>query len=259
MPLHLEAIMPEAPDADLLSELLSGCLDPPDAVLQSPDGRILHPAAWMRDAASGQRVGKFVFTFAQDPEDRSLDLLDADITLDGGDMTPLRFLRKLPGSSDANEYYDVEAEAEGQRLQIETVNRGAAAKAELTDEALEVRACAFPFRLEVYPDLAAFHASFTGSDVQFSETFAAPGSLTWGAPEEGEAFSILLGTVERFRDVTVRFGSRCLSFTVILARTALGLLPVAASRAVFDGLDTLAPGNVLFLYANIKADLAPAQ
>ena len=268
MPLHFDAITNNSRDSSLLTYLLTNGLDHADGAVASEDGRILHIANYMRDVGSGDRIGKFVFTLLRDEAAKSLQILDVDITLDSKDTVALRFLKKLPGSSDANEYYDVETAAEEQHLQIETVNRNCIKDYDLTDTVRDVRACAFPFRLTLFDDIDALNAfyGFTEKSAGYgdmkigglSETFAAPGNIVQNKDYEGETFSLLVGTIRSYRDVSVNFGERTLLFTIAQVETALGLLPTAMSREVFD-LSSLAPGRVISMYADVKADFAVDQ
>ena len=121
MPLHLNALTNNDQDG-FLAHLLQNGLDHADNVIVSEDKRILHIANDMQDAVSGERIGKFVFTLLKDEARKALEIIDADITLDSAEATELRFLEKLPQSSDANEYYDVETVDNEIHLQIETVN-----------------------------------------------------------------------------------------------------------------------------------------
>ena len=263
MPLHFNSITADEEVESLLDPILDLVMDAPEATIFSEDKRTVHLTGFMRDTASGDRIGKFVVTLYKESPEEQFGLADVDITLDSEEPVYLKFLKKLPGSSEANEYYDVEAQPDEQHLQIETVNRQATVNGEIVGMTLPVCASAFPFRLSVYEDMDAFNATlgFTkkpDGDLKekvggLAETFAAPGSLSFDPDFEGEAFSWLVGTVKSFRDVTVALGGRELAFTVAQVKTALGLLPVAMSREVFD-LDLLAPGKTVSMYADVKAD-----
>ena len=266
MPLRFGAITENSQDSGLLAYLLKDGLDSAEAVLVDDTGNYIHVSKFMRDVTSNERIGKFVFTLHRDEAKKALEIIDVDITLDSAEPVELRFLEKLADSSESNEYYDVEATAEGQHLQIETVNRHSI-KGEITDTTRMVRTSAFPFRLTVYEDMEAlnkalgFHERKIGdTDMTvggLSDTFAAPGSLA-GGDYDGEVFSFLVGVVKAVREVSVSFGERTLSFAVIQLNSALGLLPVAAGHEVFD-LNGLAPGSAIAMYADIKADFAVDQ
>lgn len=260
MPLHLDAITNDSQDSAILDYLLHVSLKRADKVIVSEDNRILHFADELTDALSGERIGKLVFTLRNNEEHKQLEILDIDLTLDAAAPVALRFLEKLPGSSDANEYYDVETAGDEIHLQVETVNRHAV-KGELVDTVQWVRACAFPFQLDIYDDLDALNAGLgfpsSGEIKGFAGNFGAPGSLS-DASADGEAYSMLVGTVKSVRDAAIRFGERTLSFSVAQVDTALGLLPIALSDEAFD-LRELAPNKVVWLYADVKADFAIDQ
>ena len=121
-----------------------------------------HYTYFMRDASSGDYIGKFVVTVHHATKRKGLfkketqnELLDMDLTLEGGEAIDMRFLNRLPGSSGSNEYYDVEL-AELQRFQVETVNRHSiSGKIEGTTQ--KVKASAFPFMLNVYDSMEAMN------------------------------------------------------------------------------------------------------
>ncbi len=264
MPLHLDSIAPDiGPAAE--NFLRPDLMDSIDDVIYSEDERILHIAHFILDSARFGRVGKLIYTLLRDPDPaESYGIIDIDLTLCTKQTPKLRFLRKLPQSSDANEYYDVE-NAQGQRLQVETVNRSKIA-GELTGTERYVHACAFPFRFDVFDDIDALNRAFgwnaeDGEVGGLSETFAAPASLT-GVPDEdadeSDVFSILAGTVRAVRDASMSIVRCRFDFTIAEVETALGVIPVALSERAFD-LSELAPGKAVFMYAYVKADLALFQ
>lgn len=267
MPFHFQSITRDSEDGGLLAYLLKNGLDDTDGVLASEDKRFLHIMRIMRDAPSGDRIGKIVFTLFIDNEEKTLRILDVDITLDGGGETALTFLNKLPDSSDANEYYDVVVVEGEQHIQIETVNRHIINQ-ELLETTHKVRASAFPFRLTVFDSMDALNESLGLKDLRVGKTdmkvgglaptFAAPASIIQNEDYAGEVFSFLVGTVKSVRDVSVDFGERTLAFAIVMLDSALGLLPTAMGRDVFD-LSGLAPGKVIAMYADIKADFAVDQ
>ena len=267
MPLHLNALTNHHQD-ELLAYLLQNGLDHAEDAIAGEDGRILHLANPVWDAASGERIGKFVFTLLIDDARKALEAIDIDITLDSAETAELRFLEKLPQSSDANEYYDVETANDRIRLQIETVNRNFLA-GDIVDTVQRVRACAFPFQLTVYDDMDALNdavglkqtVNVNGTDMTvggLSSIFAAPGSLGSIDGSESDIYSLMVGIVRNIRDVSVKFGEKTLTFVIVQLESALGLLPVAMGRDVFD-LDKLAPGRAIMMNADVKADFAVDQ
>ena len=267
MPLHLNALTNNDRDG-LLAYLLQNGMDHAEDAIASEDKRILHLANPMWDASSGERIGKFVYTLLIDDAHKALEVIDIDITLDSAETAELRFLEKLPQSSDANEYYDVETADNGIRLQIETVNRNFL-PGDIVDTVQRVCACAFPFQLTVYDDMDALNEAVglkktvkvNGTDMSvggLSSIFAAPGSLGSTDGSESDVYSLMVGIVRDVRDVSVKFGERMLAFAIVQLESALGLLPVAMGRDVFD-LDKLAPGRAIMMNADVKADFAVDQ
>ena len=267
MPIHLQSLTAKSNDSGLLAALLQGALDHSDAAVISEDQNYIQMAQFLVDVLSGQRIGKLVYTMYRSADEKSLNVLDLDITLDSESTTELQFLEKLPASSDANEYYDVEATYEGQRLQVETVNRYLI-RQEIENTTQTVRTSAFPFRLTVYKDLDELNQElgFSGhrgeepdmEELRLHEHFAAPGSLSQDDALKGETFSVIVGTVRSVRDVEVRFGKTKIPFVIAQVDSALGLLPTAMGRDVFD-LDGLVPGAAVIMYSDIKADFAVEQ
>lgn len=269
MPLHFGSITQDSQDSRLLEYLIHDGLDGADVYLASKDKKYLHVARYMRDSVSGDRIGKIVYTLFNDHERKTLQILDIDIVLDGGQVTQLNFLQKLPDSSDANEYYDVEVVDGQQHLRIETVNRHCV-DGEILGSTQEVLASAFPFRLSIHEDIDALNRElgFKERPIRLgdtemkmgglSPTFAAPSDVFHNQEFDGEVFSYVIGVVKSTRDVTIEFGERSLPFTIVLLESALGSLPTAVSREVFD-LEELAPGKVISMFADIKADFAVYQ
>ncbi len=267
MPIHLQSLTAKSNDSGLLAALLQGALDHSDAAVISEDQNYIQIAQFLVDMLSGQRIGKLVYTMFRNADEKSLNVLDLDITLDSVSTTQLFFLKKLPASSDANEYYDVEAAGEGQRLQVETVNRYLI-RQDIENTTQTVRTSAFPFRLTVYKNHDELNRKlgFSGQwaeapdmeQIGLHEHFAAPGSLSQEEALKGETFSVIVGTVRSVRDVEVCFGKTRIPFVIAQIDSALGLLPTAMGRDVFD-LDGLVPGAAVIMYADIKADFAVEQ
>ncbi len=267
MPLHMNSFNPEGDSRDLLNFIIQNGMDAPEFTTVSDDRMTVHLTKLMTDRLTGQRIGKFVTTLYKDLQKDSYGLVDIDLTFDGGKPVALRFLHKQPQSSEANEYYDVEVEGGGQHLLVETVNRQFARKDEIEGSVLEVCASAFPFRLSVFDDIETFNSAFGfgrqegGNRIGgLSETFASPASLMSTEHEEGagDVYSWLNGVVKSIREVSVDFGRRNIDFTIAYTETALGVIPVAMHREIFD-LSELAPEKILVMYAYVKADFAAVQ
>ncbi len=267
MPIHLSSLTSNSHDNGLFAALLQGGLDHSDAAVVSEDRNYLQIAQFLEDTISGQRIGKLVFTMYRSDQEKELRILDIDIVIDNEERIDLVFLKKLPPSSDANEYYDVKTIPEEQYLQVETVNRYFI-KQEIEDTTQTVRACAFPFKLSVYDDVGTMNEAlgFKPHRVDeldmviggLSDTFTSPGGVLGTEEDEGEIYSFLVGTVKSIRDVEISFGGYTVPFTIAQLETALGLLPTAMGRDVFE-LEALAPGKVIAMNADIKVDFAVDQ
>lgn len=231
-----------------------------------------HYTYFMRDASSGECIGKLVVTvhhavkrkglFKKETENK---LIDMDLTIDSGEAIDMRFLNRLPGSSGANEYYDVEL-AGHQRFQVETVNRHSITGS-IEGKTQKVKASAFPFMLTVYDSLDAMNEALHvkeifGTKEGLAPDFAAPGSAAieiFKLPgNANEISSFLVGTVKSVKDVEVKLGGMKLSFALVRMETALGTLPVAMGRSVFN-IEKIAPGKIVAMLADIKADFAIDQ
>lgn len=70
-----------------------------------------------------------------------------------------------------------------------------------------------------------------------------------------ESYSFVVGKVVSYQDVEIALGETVLSFVLAKVDTALGVIPVAMSRDVFE-LEKLEVGCIIAMNADIKADLA---
>lgn len=266
MPLHLNAIMTETIQNSFIAWLLQSVNDY-DTLTVSEDKRILLLTRYMRDADSESAIGKYVTTELIDNERKALQVMDLDITLLNDNAVPIRFLKRLPMSSDANEYYDARTEESEQHFQLETVNRHTV-PFELEGTVQNVYLSAFPFKLSLYDDMDALNLALgfgktvrIGSDEwknNLSDTFLAPGNAVNPDVKDDETYSLVIGTVRSHRDVSIRSSIGTIRFTILWLDTALGLLPTAASREVFD-LGGLAVGKAVTMCADIKADFVHRQ
>lgn len=265
MPLHFNAITNDSKNTAALAWILQDGMNECDSVFISPDQQYFHMQGSVRDALSQEEIGKIVYTIKKNAEKEALEVLDLDFILLSNEDTELKFLSKRKGSSDANEYYDVEATSEGQHLVIETVNRHTVPEESIEGCERTVQISVFPFGLNVYKDIDAFNewAGFgektkigdTGFNLGgFSETFAMPGGFLNGNADD-ESYSFLIGRVKSYRDVQVSFGDVTWDFVLANVLTALGTVPVAMGREVFD-LSMLSPGVIVAMNADVKADLS---
>ena len=264
MPLHLQSLTNDYQDHDLLTSLLMLATENPDGFLVTEDKYLLSRYA-LSDEPSGMPFGSLVITMKVCDEENVIRILDLDITLENESRTVLHFLEMRDGSSDSNEYYEAETEKDGSHLELETVCRHAI-RDSLSDSVRDVSISAFPFQLSVFEDIEAFN-QWAGFDKEinvkgmdfyvhgFSEHFIMPGSAQRMMKEDDEIFSFLLGKVDSWKEIRWKIGDRELEFVIIRLDTALGTIPVAAGREVFD-LSGLAKGAIIAMSADIKADLS---
>ena len=263
MPLHFQSITQKDQSPELLSELFGAPFENPSSVFVSKN-KYIHSQTDIRNEISGEIFGKLVYTIKTNEEKQVNELLDLDIVLNNDTKTRLRFLSLREGSSDANEYYDVEIAEDDGRLEVETVNRHSV-EGELVGTEREVGICAFPFELTVYESIEAFNKTMgfdreirvKGLDLPvhgFSEKFIMPGGAMSRDKEDG-SYTFLLGRVIGFRDVCWCLGTIELNFIIARLDTALGVIPAAMSREVFD-LSNLSENAIVAMNADIKADLA---
>ena len=262
MPLHLNSIMSESNRIVFMQELprwLNDCKD----VFVSMDRRIFHLTKFMLDEKRKKNIGKYVFTILKDERNKSLNIIDIDLTLFSDNAVPVKFLERLSMSSDANEYYNAETLGTGQHFQLETVNRHTVSS-NLEGAVQNVHLSAFPFKLGLYDTMDDFNASIGfDKEVQvgntdlkvggLSDMFLAPGNAVNPNVKDDETFSFVIGAVKSFRDVSIQLNHSTAGFTIILLETALGLLPTAASREIFD-IKNLHTGKIVAMCADIKAD-----
>ncbi len=264
MPLHLQSIMNDDQNQEPFAYLLSMSAKALDSVFVSKD-KYIHAALPAIDEISGKAFGKVVYTMKVDDEKQLVFLIDADIVLNNPNTAKLRFPYLRGGSSDANEYYDAESVEDKIHLQIETVNRHMVEE-ELLDTEKEVRASVFPFELTVYDDIEAYNRSIgfhtqvqiSGTEYKvhgFSDKFMMPGGL-FHDEKDNETYTFLLGTVTGLRNVKWRLDKQEICFVIAELDTAIGVIPAAMSRDVFD-LSELAAGKVIAMNADIKVDFQP--
>lgn len=264
MPLHLNSITNDTEDAGILTWILQEGLHRGNEVFATPDGKYLHLRTPLIDNNSQDEIGKINFTIQVNSDSKALEILDADLTLNGNELTALTFFNIKKGSSEANEYYDVVTVGDEQHLEIETVNRHTI-EGELIDKRIDTRISIFPFALTVYENIEAFNrwagfgegVTVGNTDLKvsgLSDTFAMAGGI-WDDQNSDEHYSFLVGTVKSIREVQVSFGSKIVDFIIAMVHTALGTVPVAMSADVFD-LSILSSGKIIAMQADVKADLA---
>jgi len=263
MPLHFNSMTNDNCSEHFVWLLQEG-MDQCDSIHVTEDKKYIHLRLTLEDTLSGEAIGKVVYTLLHG--EKALEILDLDIVWNNDICTPLQFNELRDGSSDSNEYYEAETVGEGQHLEIETVNRHVITE-ELLDTEREVFISAFPFELSVFSDIDAFNAwagfekktvAFGDLELRlggFSDKFMMPGGIADEKKKRDESYSFVVGTVLSYRDVELTFGEAALPFVLAKVDTALGAIPVAMGREVFD-LKELKVGCIVAMNADIKADLA---
>ncbi len=263
MPMRLEALTERETDK-IFSWIVNNELQEGDDVFARRDGRFFLASRPIRDAGSGDRIGKYVFTFSAPDGDGPVELIDLDLVLSGGAPTALTFEKRLPASSDANEYYEVFTAGTEQCLIVETVDRHAA-DGEIEGTTRPVRLSAFPFRLRVFEDRTAYdRAMGFEAPVEIADpgirvggldvTFLCPGGAASSPDAEEEAlWSVAAGEIVSLREVTIAFGGIARDAVLAVLRTGVGELPALVGKETFDTA-ALAVGRIALMHACIKAD-----
>ena len=274
MPLHLESILSSKDENDKKreSEVLTAILQKDiyvnDLVFATKDGAKVILTKNLINELNNKIIGKIVFTLSSNKEEKTLEVLDVDITLSNDNPVELCFDELLDGSSDANEYYEVYTPYDI-HFQIETVNRYTVEDESLLDKTKSVFLSAFPFKLDIYNNIDEYNEKTGLKDINveeclkdidikdlssytigFSEEFAAPG---YAIKDCKDICSFVIGKVISFEDVNVKFGDILCPFVIIKISTAFGIIPIAASRKCFD-LTNLSVDKIIVMLADIKAD-----
>lgn len=263
MPLRLDAILRDQ-STDILAWLLDKEFQHADDAFASKDGRYLHISNAFQDARTHAPIGRYVFTLLRDTQRKTLEILDLDIVLNNASPVSLKFIDRHEASSDANEYYEVEAE-DGAHLCVETVNRHTV-PGDILGTEQTVYPSVFPFKVSIYEDEAELNRAlgFAAKTLKvggeeftvggLSDTFVMPGgSLSGKAKAEQDLWSTMAGVVRSCQDATLSFGKKTCEVCIVQLKTVLGVLPVIMGKELFE-TDKLSPGKVVFMNACIKAN-----
>ena len=254
MPLRFNSISNDLP-TNTFAWILQEPFQNADEGDMSKDKKHICCSATFVDSLTDSPVGKFTYTL--EVKEDSMELLDVDITLLNDELSELEFVSKLENSSDANEYYQVEVVGEDHHVNIETVNRYLVG-GELEGTIRKVSLSAFPFELNVFNDMGEFNRMFgfdkerevgdTGLTVSgFADNFA-------GCSFDEDVYSIIAGKVKAYKDVRLSTDKEDYDYVIAWLDTALGTLPTAMGREVFD-LKELAVGKTIVMNTYIKANL----
>lgn len=263
MPVHFEAyVSSEEKEKALLAETMN-IINNVDAVYATEDNTKLLLSKFLRDKNdNNKRIGKIVITILVNKEEKEHEIVDIDVTLDSKEKCTLFFETILKESSVANEYYNVTYGGEnGVHFQIETVDRHMVKEAGLMNCEVDVNLSLFPFRMNAFDTLEELNEAIGFKkpvDIEgvqsavngLAEDFMGVGGMLLGVDE---TCSVLIGKVESFKEVRCDYGNQEIEFTEIFIKTAVGVLPVAASRDNFD-LSNLKVGSYIMMFADVKAD-----
>lgn len=214
------------------------------------------------DSISGEEIGKYVFTFFVNTEEKRMEVFDIDIVLKNHIPTRVTFEKKLPRSSDSNEYYEVITGDSRQHLDVETVNRYTVAE-EIEGTKRDVFVSAFPFGLTIFESMEDLNKLFgrdqpirigeTGFSVfGLADTFASPGNI-YRKNGDDDPWSFIVGEIISFREITLSFGPVRRDAYLVTLRSALGELPTLVGKEVFD-TRAIGVGKIIGMNAHIKAN-----
>lgn len=266
MPLHLNSITNEYDDVNTLAWFLSKVNHDSELGYASKSSNYYHVFYPLTDSKSDRQIGRIVFTLKNDNVEKRLEIIEVDIVFENPHSVYLSFDSLRDGSSDSNEYYDVEIlNDKDSHMSIETVNRHMIEK-EILGTKQKVHLCAFPFKLSVYDSMDELNKSLgfsspikvKGTDIEvsgYSEVFTATADAH-GA-NNGETFSFIIGKVYNYREVSIQMSDNTLSFILADVITAAGIMPVPMGKDVFD-LQNLHEGSYIAMFADVKADFADA-
>ena len=265
MPLHLDSITSEYDNTNILAWIFSRA-SISELGYASKTSNYYHLFKPLIDSISNHQVGRIVFTLMNNVAEKRFEVIDTDIVFENTQSAALLFDSLLEGSSDSNEYYDVELTNDPDcRMSVETVNR------HMIEEDIEgttrnVHLCAFPFMLSLYDSMDELNKALgfrepikvKGTDIVvdgYSDKFVGTGGA-FGA-KKGETFSFIIGKIHDYRDVELQMDEERLSFVLANVITGAGIMPVPMGKDVFD-LKKLHEGAYVAMKADVKADFADA-
>ena len=220
----------------------------------------------LTDSSTGKEIGKYVFTIFSNLKEQRNEILDVDIVLNNPHATILRFDKKLPQSSDSNEYYEAITADTDQHLVVETVNRYTVA-GKIKGKKKPVFLSAFPFALTVFENDEGLNAFYgfdkpirvknTDLDVKgFDSAFICPGNVLAPSDDEESPWSFVIGKIKSYQKVCLSFGSIKRDAFLIVLASGTGDLPVLVRTESTETFDTKAIGKdkIISMHAYLKAD-----
>lgn len=266
MPLHLDSLT-RKDTSGLLAWILQVELQGVTEACASADKLYVLGSTPLIDRNTKTEIGKYIFTMFINAAKKATEILDIDIVLNNDTPVELVFERKLKQSSRANEYYEITTTETEHHLNIETVNRYIV-DGEIEGSTMPVYASAFPFRLTIFDDQAAYN-KFCGFEkaVELANTgmfvhglgtqFTMPGGLG-GKDSDEDPWTFLVGTINSYREITIAFGKDSFEAYIIDLDTALGALPTLVGKDVFD-TGNIAVGKIVAMDACIKANFSSGK
>lgn len=255
MPLRQESYLKDKKQNKFLSDALTLAIKRGELVYSSKNANFFMNEYELKDKKTGLYYG-FIFSLLKvNEEKKHLELMDLDMTIKNLKTDNIHILERLPASGEANEHYMAETDDDTHFI-IETVNRHAVWDENIENKKMNPNLSAFAFRISIHDSIDEYNSkldnfpvdSKAGKVTGFADTFAMPADYDTKTP-----YTYFLGTVEKIVDVYTRLLYTALDFSIIYANTFFGLLPIVASKKVFD-LSKIEKGKLVEVCADIKAD-----
>lgn len=255
MPLRQESYFKEKDGKRFLGDALTSAVKRGELVYSSKGANFFMNEYELKDKKTGLYYG-FIFSLLKvNEEKKHLELMDLDMTIKNLKTDDIHILERLPASGEANEHYMAKTE-DGSHFIIETVNRHAVWDENIEDKTMNPNLSAFAFKINIHNSIDEYNSKLDNFPVEskvgkvtgFADTFTMPADQDTKAP-----YTYFLGTVEKIVDVHTRIRYSALDFSIIYANTFFGLLPIVASKKVFN-LSKLEKGKLVEVCADIKAD-----
>ena len=255
MPLRQESYLNEKDGKRFLGDAFTSSVKQGELVFSSKGANFFMNECELKDKKTGVYYGFIFSLFKVNEEKKHLELMDLDMTIKNLKTDNIHILERLPASGEANEHYMAETK-DGSHFIIETVNRHAVWDENKEDKTMNPNLSAFAFKINVHDSIDEYNSKLDNFPVEskvgkvtgFADTFTMPADQDTKAP-----YTYFLGTVEKVVDIHTRFRFSVLDFSIIYANTFFGILPIVASKKVFD-LSKLKKGKLVEVCADIKAD-----
>lgn len=260
MPVHLNSIIKnKEKENDIFLGIIKNDFNNPTDVFISEDKTIIIATKDIFNKDNMEIIGKEVITTKLSKDEDSYEILDVDLELLNENKITLEFDSKLEESSDSNEYYNVHTIDNDIHFQIETVNRYQIEDKDIVNKRKDVYISAFPLALSIFSNMEeankalGFLKPIKVKDLDlevkgYREDFVGNGDIFFG-----HVSSLIIGRVVSFSSVNAIIGEELVPFTLIKVKTSIGIIPVVASKDVFD-LSNLEEDKLIVMIANVKAD-----